>query len=241
MKYRSRLVRSKPGLSQEDALASLQNHPGFKSGTKIASLKKQGSRWVARLLEPTVKKSDFEEELESEEPKDVPSEDGDDDSDDDDLESDFPPPPKDKGDDETDDKKGGDLKEVLSLLKDIAGALGIHKGEEDKLDDLGPELDGPPGPPLGGPPPPKEEAPKKPTKLGPGESLPSVTPVGAPAFSSVQQGIESRNLPSFIAETTENLSVKAAKTQLEKAFPGYRVAQMKRQPDALRALIVRSR
>ena len=48
------MVRSTEGLSQEDALTSLQNHPSFKAGTKIASVYNQGGRGVAKLIEPKV-------------------------------------------------------------------------------------------------------------------------------------------------------------------------------------------
>ena len=52
MAYKTRTVKSSKGLSQEKALLTLQQHPEFKPGTKIASIYNQGGIWVAKLLEP---------------------------------------------------------------------------------------------------------------------------------------------------------------------------------------------
>src|SRR3954462_6567110 len=54
MKNTTRTVRSRPGMTQEEALNSLQSHPQFKAGTKIASIRRRGKVWVADLLEPKV-------------------------------------------------------------------------------------------------------------------------------------------------------------------------------------------
>jgi hypothetical protein len=52
MDYTTRIVKSASGLTQHEALLSLQNHSQFQAGTKIASIHNQGGHWVAKLLVP---------------------------------------------------------------------------------------------------------------------------------------------------------------------------------------------
>jgi len=54
MDYTTRIVKSASGLTQHEALLSLQNHSQFQAGTKIASIHNQGGHWVAKLLVPKV-------------------------------------------------------------------------------------------------------------------------------------------------------------------------------------------
>jgi len=255
-----RIVTSLPGLSHDEALVSLQEHEDFVPGTKIASLRPMGNRWIARLEEPITKKAedddsddslDLEPDKEVEAPKPPFDSDGSDDSDDsDDSDSDSsdkPKPPK-KGEPSDKKDKGGDLKEVLNLLRDIAEALGVSPGLDEGAGPLPPSpkgpkpLDGPPGGPPGLPGGGPEPA-KKPTKLGPGEVPGGVTPPGAPAFSKVKaamrEAIQEQKVGSFVASTEEAISIKNAKKELEATFPGYQVRQAKRVEGSLRALLVR--
>lgn len=217
MEYTSRTVTSAPGLSQEEALTTLQEQPLFKAGTRIASIRRQGNRWIAKLLEPKIAgpfpPSGDEEEEESGPPKPPESEDPAE------AEEDGPPegdeggeeggPPKPGGD------KGGekaDIGQLLHLVTQICDALGIAPSPEGMggPDALGPGPDGPGGPPMpphggppgmggppphgphGGPPPGGGAAPPRPMKLKPGEvpMKPGVTPIGSPAFSSVHEATQ---------------------------------------------------
>lgn len=166
MEYIKRTVRSKPGLSQEDALSSLQEHPQFRVGTKISSIRRRSNRWVAELLEPktaefppgdddgtdAVPKAPKAEE--SADGFDGPDDSGDDGSDDGAPEG----PPSDGEDGEHKDRGGekGELKQVLHMLQGITEALGITPdpaaGDMGGPDDMGPGMGGPGGPPPGGPP-----------------------------------------------------------------------------------------
>lgn len=212
MEFTSRTLTSEPGLSQEEALTTLQEHPLFKAGTRIASIRRQGNRWVVKLLEPKIAgpfPPSGDEEEESGPPKPEPEEG------EEEAEEGGPPegdegeggPPKPGGD------KGGekaDIGQLLHLVTQICDALGIAPSPEGMggPDALGPGPDGPGGPPMpphggppgmggppphgphpGGPPPGGGAAPPRPIKLKPGEvpMKPGVTPVGSPAFASVHQ------------------------------------------------------
>lgn len=177
MEYTSRSVRSRPGLTQEEALASLQSHPEFRAGTKIASIRRRGKVWVADLLEPKVAgpfppsddlSSDDsgsapapsdESSSESAPSSDSPDSSSSDDSSSDSSSPDGPPsddgesgPPKPKGEE---GGKGGVETQILHTLQQILHALqGGPVGEGiGGPDDLGPDLGGPPAPhsPHGGP------------------------------------------------------------------------------------------
>src|SRR4051812_6147796 len=138
MEYNSRTVRSRPGLTQEEALASLQSHPLFKAGTKIAGIRRRGDRWVADLLEPKTAEfppSGGDEGGEDAGPPKPPSDDegGDEES----------GPPSDGGDSGSpdgppgaeggDEKKHGEKAEIgqlLTLVQSIADALGVSIGPD---------------------------------------------------------------------------------------------------------------
>jgi hypothetical protein len=171
--------------------------------------------WVGALVfETATKVSDGnpfggggEEEAPSPDPSaGAPSDGGDDDSGPDgppspDSGSDGPPS---EGDDKGEKKekgKGGEIKEVLDALHQIADALGVPlaTGDNSMVPGADDGMGGPPGPPGGpagppmggpaGPPPmggPPGMADKFPKPMHPGDTPPGGTPVGAPAFASVR-------------------------------------------------------
>lgn len=247
MEYITRTVESRAGLSQEEALASLQDHPQFKAGTKIKSIRQHQDHWVAKLLEPKV--------------AEFPPQENDDDDDDDDSEdgpevevkaapSDSEGDSEDSGDDSGDSKPPfakegpdvepeleakGELGEVLGILHQIVEALGI--GKPDGLPGVDEAFGEAPGPAAGGPPhkgpgrPPGTGAPKAPGAGPAGRPLRDVPPGTNPMSGFA------KTIPSFTATTEESLSVKEAKADLEKTFEGYRVKQIKRQDGKLHALL----
>ena len=263
MEFVPKNVESPRGLSQEEALRGLQEHPQFKAGSRISSIRPHGDRWFIRVLEPKVAdfppKDDDEEEESSDEGPELEvkpgegdsegdSEDSSDDSDDsDDSDSPFPPKPEGEGDEPKVEAKG-ELGEVLALLHKVVEALGIGGP-----DGLGPE--GPPGKPPVGPPPgagappaggPPGGAPghggARPGAGRPpaGRALRDVPPGASPisGFASVEEA--AKHIPSFTAASEEGteLSVKEAKADLEKLYgPSYKVKQIQRKGGRLSALL----
>lgn len=261
MKYASRTVRcNEPGLTQEQALASLYSHYG--DDIRVSSVKRRGDAWVVAFDQKIAEfppRDDAESEVpEAPAPKksepadpDAPTDDEGDDEGPVDLPAEPGAGPPTDGPDEKKDPQG----EILHLLHEIATALGVSGGLHDKLGpegehpgpvppgpdggpeagpemgDLmggGPDLGGGPG---GGMPTP----PKKPTKLRPGEVLPNQTPIGAPAFASTAATV------TVESEKVDPRTYKAstAQAELENAFPGYRVKQIKfdRTASVYRALL----
>lgn len=248
MKYTRRTVKSRPGMTQEQALESLQDHPMFKSGSKIASIRKRGKVWVADILEPKTAEFPPSEDEETDAP-DTPE------TDDSDEEKPSEDEPKEEsGEDspeeelaEIDDLTGGEdsgSKEdkILMLLEQILDAVAPHPGLEKKHhgeDALDLPMDGPmDGPPMDGPMGPEPKMPKTPAgaKLKPGETrnTPGATPIGAPAFSSVKAA-------TFVASRPANVTIKQAKAELDAEFgpQGYEVKKIKRQGDVLKALVTK--
>lgn len=252
LNYLERTVRSAPNLSQEDALDSLQSHPNFRPGTKIASLRRRGERWVATLHIPKTA-GGFPpggDELDEGPPKPKAGpEDGPDDGAPDDGPEGLPgmdgPPDGPPGaDGEKKPGKGGAETEILHVLTEILHALkgGPVGPEMGGPDDMGPGPDamgGPPphgGPGLPPPGPPKPGAMGIGAKLKPGEvpNKPGVVPIGAPAFSSANPLYQriakvagrQRHIP---VSSPVGMSIKQAKTELDPiaAHFGYRVAQVK--------------
>lgn len=188
MAYKTRTVKSAPGLSQEKALITLQNHPEFKPGTRIASIYNQGGRWVAKIIEPKTAADDFgpiEDDV-----KDSPAE-----LHDEKHESPIGESKEDAHEkheekhEQSEEKKLKELEKKLDLLLD---ALGISdKGEGPDVESEGPME--PPSAPKGGPNKgPSKSDPLPPgsgAKLKPGEvpNKPGMTPVGSPAFASTKQ------------------------------------------------------
>ena len=220
MEYTTRIVRSVEGLSQEDALITLQEHPGFRAGTRIASLTDQDGRWVAKLLEPKFANEEeldmlTEKEEKKAEPKLNPSEKAEHEKheksespEEEHEEHESPKEEKEehKADEDSDDAKIKALEQKIDKLLDALGLAGEKAPK-------GPSAEGP-IPPAGeaGPiPPAAPAAPKAPkaapkgpelppgsgAKLKPGEvpNKPGVTPIGSPAFASVKQANPTVNPP----------------------------------------------
>jgi collagen type I/II/III/V/XI/XXIV/XXVII alpha len=215
MKYAKRTVRSDPGMSQEQALLSLQTDPSFKPGTRIASFRRRGNQWVAELLTPTQHQAGPPPAFADKE-EGPPSDDGGDsdappasDSGSDEGPSDGPPS-DDGGEDEAVEEllgggpdEGGDKPEhgkkpsgddaILHVLTEILHALQGDSGPEGMggPDALGPGPSSPaaPPPPKHGPAggPPGGGGPPSGRPMKPGEAPPGSTPVGAPAFASTRQ------------------------------------------------------
>lgn len=197
-----RTVRSQPGMTQGDALLSLQRHARA-SNEEIISFDRKGPRWVAELQKvaefpPADEKEPKDPSAEEAPAEKKPSPFGDDENGEDapgPEGDDASPIPgsKNQGPEGEKGEEKGELRELLSLIHQIADAMGIApEGHGDKLGDEGPMPPGPMGPGgSGGPPPGPElgaapEAPKLPSKLGPGDVLPHQTPVGAPAFAATR-------------------------------------------------------
>ena len=195
-----RTVKSKPGMTQEDALLSLQKSART-SGEEIVSFRLRGNRWVAQL-QHIAEFPPKDDEPKDEEPTEEPAF-----GESDDEESDGPPkdeaPDSDEGDDDKspfgDDSKDqgpegekgeekGELASLLSLVHQIADKLGIIPGGHE--DSPIPGDEGPLGPPPPGPGPDEPDLGSAgkdghlPTKMKQGEVLPHQTPIGAPAFAS---------------------------------------------------------
>jgi hypothetical protein len=256
MDYIPRTVRSRPNLTQEEALESLQGHPQFKAGTKIKNFTRRGNVWVATIHEPKTAEFPPSEDEESDSKPAVPEDSGDSepDSDSDDEkdskpsgEKPVPAKKKPEGDGESkgeEKSEGKALSELTELVHAIADALGVEAGP-DKGIPGGPEespapVDGPlgPPPPSSGPPggggKPKPPMPDKKPKIGPGEAPPGVMPIGTPAFASINGRVA-----SFVAETenAEGLSIKKAKEELERMYSPYKVKQAKRVGNGIKALL----
>lgn len=206
MQFTRKTVRSRPGLTQEDALASLQESPMFRPGTRIASIKLRGNVWVAALdipktagdFPPKSDDSGSDDSAPAGPPEEGSDSDGGDSDSSDSGESGPPKPEGEGGDKPGEPKKLSGDEAIVQLLTEILHAL---KGgpATDALggpDDMGPGAGGPPapaphggpagpgGPPKGGPGFPGAPG----SKLKPGEvpNKPGVTPVGAPAFASTR-------------------------------------------------------
>lgn len=143
------------------------------------------------------------------------------------------------------DHEDSEMKKIKSLEKKIdllLDALGIsEKGENLDEKPEGPSADLPAAPPSEKGPKagPKGSDPLPPgsgAKLKPGEvpNKPGITPVGAPAFASVQSFTASK------LDAGNTLTIRQAKAQLENEFAGFRVARIKRDGDAIHARMVTS-
>ncbi|WP_028058436.1 hypothetical protein [Candidatus Solirubrobacter pratensis] len=233
MEYTSKtVVCRKPGISQEEALAGLYDAYG---DVRVASIKRKGDAWVAQIQRRVAEFPPPKEEA-----PDAPEDAGDGpggppsgpegDAPSDDAPEGDPTdgPPSLPGDDKGGDDKGkGDAAEhqILHLLHEIAQALGVGGGMDMLAPGDEPAPAPPPGPDMGA----GADAPplKKPTKLKPGEVLPTQTPIGAPAFSSVQKTatitVESARL------NPQYMSPSQAEADLNRQFAshGYTVKQLR--------------
>jgi hypothetical protein len=191
MEYITRTVKSDQGLSQEKALLTLQEHPSFVLGTRIASFSNQGGRWVAKLLEPKIAgENPFEDIDESpaelhEEKHESPNEE---------HEEHESPIGENEEHEDSEEKKIAELEKKIDLLLD---ALGISEKKEEPEVPTSPAADKPAAPapngPEGGPKGSNPLPPGSGAKLKPGEvpNKPGMTPVGAPAFASVKNAAAS--------------------------------------------------
>ena len=241
MEFVEKPVTSPSGLSQEEALRGVQEHPKFKAGSRIASIRQRGDQWLIKLLEPKTAEfppskddsSDSEESVESTPPSDEES------SSDGPPSPDGPPkPPKPEG-------EGGDEKaeigEVLSLLHQIVDALGLSPGPE------GPE--GPSAPPPG---PPGAEAAPGHGGARPGAGRPAGPAAGGAkprplrdvppgtnpisGFASAQE--MARQIPTFSAVADDDgTTINSAKAELENIYNPYKVKQLSRKQGKLVALL----
>lgn len=237
MDHISRTVESRPGLTQEEALASLQKHPQFKVGTIIESIKPRGNFWVAQLKEPKVA-AEFppvSDDEESESPEEEASESPADEKDEGENpfsgeESDGPPsPPKEKSE-KPEKKEEAQISELVDLVHAIADKLGISPAGPD-LGDAAPLGDVPPGPP-----PSPHGGPGGPGPGGPGGPPPHAPKKDLPQDAAPLTGF-AKKIPSFVASTSDDISIKEAKADLEKEFPGYNVKRINRQGGKLHALL----
>jgi hypothetical protein len=208
------------------------------SDSEIIALKRRGNQWVATLLQPHVaefppKDDDSEDEgpVADTESPDESSDSAPDESDSPDGDSDGPPSP-DKGESE-----GSELHQLMSLVHEIAAALGIGGPAVPGADDM------PMGPPDAGPPPPpphggmdgKQHVVHE-RALKPGEAAPGTTPIGAPAFASVAASHQAAadqlaRMASFDAfDDTPGKTVKQAHAELSALYGpyGFQVRQIKR-------------
>ena len=216
MEYTTRIVRSVEGLSQEEALITLQSHSAFRPGTKIASLDDQNGRWVAKLLEPKVAgEAELDELTEKEEKKAEPKLDTPEKEEHEEhekSESPFEEKEDHKDEDKSKDSADAKIKALETKIDKLLDALGISedKGPEGPVaegpvppaGDSGPVPAAPKPPkapkaPAGGPSKGPELPPGSGAKLKPGEvpNKPGVTPVGSPAFASVKQANPGMNPP----------------------------------------------
>lgn len=233
-----RTVRSRPNMTQEEALISLQR-TARKHKEEIISFRRQGNTWVAQLRVAEFPPSDDSESGPPDDdgpPKEESSDsESSDDSGDDGGSPDGPPSP---GDPSADGHKGeekGELHLLVSLVEQIADKLGIVPGGGDHMLPPGDEPAGPmpPAPPGGGDSG-MGSAGKSgplPTKLHPGEVLPHQTPVGSPAFASKK---------SFTIKANVKMSATQAMTELNGAYgpQGYEVKELAPQKDGTYAAML---
>jgi hypothetical protein len=227
-------------LSREQARDSLER---YFDNSEIVSLQRRGSEWVATLMVPHVAADNpFSDDSADSDGPPVPDSkpkgdsDSDDSGDSDSPSSDGPPKAKD-GDDKGPESPKGELAEVVTILHAIADKLGLGPGDPMGGDPMAGPMDGPPGPPPGppgappaGPPGDQKQHVVHERALKPGEAAPGTTPIGAPAFASVNSAKLAR-MQSFDAfDDTPGKSIRQAKEELEQQFGplGFQVRQIKR-------------
>lgn len=244
MEYTPRTVTSQAGLSQEEALESLQKHPQFKQGTIIKSIRQRHNKWIAKLEEPKTAEfppsDDDDDDSDSEDTPEVKveEEDSDDSGDSGDSEGDSSDSKPPFGEDGPKPEKAegpegleGAVAALTALVTQIADKLGVGGPDEGLGAD---EVPGGPG--AAGPPPPPHKGPGRPP--GPGGAPPGPKPGGGvgPAARPVRDVPPGTNpmagfastIPSFTASTTDDLTIAEAKEDLNKEFPEYKVRQIKR-------------
>ena len=197
-------------LSQEEALRQLYAHPQFPKGGRVVAVEKTASGWVAKF---ETKTAEFPPPKGDNDDAEAPPKPAGPDSDDDDAapSKDDDSKPSDSEDSPLGDELEGEepkkpsveeaVAQLTSLVTQIAEAVGVspHGGHEGPPagpeGPLGPHggPHPPAGPPAGGPPagPPGAGGGKAPARppLRPGMAPPGTTPVGAPSFASVNDGL----------------------------------------------------
>jgi hypothetical protein len=223
--------------------------------SEILEIRRRGDKWAATLLMPRTAEfppsSDGDDESSEEKPEKKDSEGSSEGG-----ESSGPPkadkPPHEEGGPEGPGGPGGGIEHAVAELTSLVHAMAEHMGILPPPgipggDDMMGGMGGPEGPPGAGGPPPMgpeggaghgghpsaggdhQEIIHK-TKLKPGEAAPGVTPIGAPAFSSVQAS-QLQRMASFDAfDDTPQKSIKQAKDELEAIYGpyGFKVRQIKR-------------
>lgn len=219
--------------SREEALAYAKANPQFPKDATEIIVEDLNGYWVAAVHTadnpfggPADETSDApgpkSEGPGDTKPDDGPPKDDDGDSDDggsDDGGSDGPPHKEPDGDEKGKGGESHEIRALLDIVTQIATALGIAPpegggpvpGEEPPMGPPGPQA-GPPG--AGEPPAPDKLQHEK--ALKPGEVPPGATPVGAPAFSSVNP-IVARGLP----HPWEKLAGIAATFEVEERVPDH--------------------
>jgi hypothetical protein len=232
--------------SRDEAEAQLRAHPAFPKHASV-EITQLGGRWIAAVATPKlVKEAEFPPPAGDEGPP-VPDSGSD-------SGPDRSPEPKDEGkddkpkDDKPKEEKGEDhlLTQVFDMLQKITDALGLSDPSSPVPGmDEGPAPDGPPAPPMDAPPAPGEDGKDAQGKqhvvhersLKPGEAPPGSTPVGAPAFASVQvpdnhpwaEQIKEGAREIILEDVLGSDTVKTAASELRQlAEPvGYRLDQIK--------------
>ncbi len=219
-------------MTREAALAAAKESPQFPKDATDIVVEELDGHWVAAVhvadnpFGGPADQTDDGPGPKSEGPGDTkPDDDGDGDSDDGGSDEGEGGPPHKEPD--GDEGKGGEkheLSALLDIVTQIATALGIAPpgaeagglpGEEPPVGPPGPPAGPPGGPPgAGGPPAPDKLQHEK--ALKPGEVPPGATPVGAPAFSSVNP-IVARGLP----HPWERLAGIAATFNVEERVPDH--------------------
>ena len=253
MQFVSRKVTHPNGqIDRNLALQQLESHPQFKKGSVIVSMKQEKGKWVATIHEPVTQTKEA-----APPPFAPPSEDGPPSDDSAPSESKDDAPKKEEGESEDKPKKeeGGEkasLDSVMHLLTDIAKAVGVPVGGP------GPEGPGPEGPlgpggPDSPPLPPEGGAPHDETSPVPGEpntkqiihrkAPPGATPVGAPAFASVQEKTAAPKVASFEVEEPFDGTIKEAMTEIESVYGpyGYKVKKIREARNEQGQRVIRAR
>lgn len=144
---------------------------------------------------------------------------------------------------EHEDSEGKELKEIKKKLDLLLDALGIEESGDTPEELNSEDMADLPAAPENGPSKSEPLPPGSGAKLKPGEvpNKPGMTPVGAPAFASVQHRGRVASFVASKADPNRELTIRQAKASLENEFAdrGFRVARIKRDGDSIHALVTR--
>lgn len=245
---RKTVTHPNPRISQEDALASLYDHPTFPEGGRVASIKRVKGRWEAVIdfTKQAAPPAFADDEAPTDEPKGPPlpkpkdeeseskpkDEGSDDESSESPLEEALEGPDEDKEEGEGGDSLEKAVHQLTSLVTQIAEAVGVHP----HLGDEGPEGDlGPGGPPpgkgappgAGGPPPGKGAPPAGPAgPAGKPPVKPPLRPGMAPPGATPVGAPSFASVPhplvgkvrSFVVSNVTDDSLENCKKQIDAKF-----------------------